>query len=554
MRARPRSQPQAPALIADLVARAQALAGAGADSGARRGALLRALREWIPDADELALCADGYDVPGAAYEALISGAERRDAGQFGTPHYAADLMAAWLLQEPVKLLLDPAVGSGRLLYRAGIREPAPERMLGLDVDALAVELAQLNLAWRRLGERSEVRPSDFLLATLPEEGDDAARPDTASVNPPYSRHHSIPAEAKAAIHDGFERRLGVKFSRLAALHALFLVRTIEVCAPGARIAFITPGDWLDTAYGRAIKQWVLAQARVEGLVFFPEDARVFGGSVMSSAVITLLRKHAAAPAPAPPSPQKTRVVRLSRRPPAVERVLAALTGSSKQGMRVEEVALAASAKWSRPTPKGNGGTPLSELARVRRGIATGNNAYFVLSEATRREFGLPLDELRPCASSPRVIEGLELFDLDSLPERTPRWVLACWRADAEAEDSPLGAYLRHGRELGVPNGYLASKRSPWHGLDKREPPALLWPYFNRANLRFVRNRAAALPLNTWLGLEPHEDVDADKLWHVLNQPATLAAFLASRRSYAGMNKHEPSELGAVCIRWRKQTP
>jgi hypothetical protein len=245
------------------------------------------------------------------------------------------------------------------------------------------------------------------------------------------------------------------------------------------------------------------------------------------------------------------VVRLSRQPPAVDRVLAALTGSSKQGMRVEEVELTASAKWSRPTHKGRGGTPLSELARVRRGIATGNNSYFVLSEARRREFGLPLDELRPCASSPRAIAGLELLDLDSLPANAPRWVLACWREDAEAEDSALGMYLRRGRELGVPSGYLASKRNPWYGLDRRQPPALLWPYFNRANLRFVRNRAAALPLNTWLGVEPHEDVDADTLWRVLNEPATLAAFSASRRSYAGMGKLEPSELGAVCIRWRK---
>jgi hypothetical protein len=35
-------------------------------------------------------------------------------------------------------------------------------------------------------------------------------------------------------------------------------------------------------------------------------------------------------------------------------------------------------------------------------------------------------------------------------------------------------------------------------------------------LRFVRNRADALPLNTWLGIEPHDDVDGDHLWRVLN--------------------------------------
>lgn len=51
--------------------------------------------------------ADGIDVPGDAYEALVSGVDRRSAGQFQTPLWAADLMGAWLLQEPCKLLLEP---------------------------------------------------------------------------------------------------------------------------------------------------------------------------------------------------------------------------------------------------------------------------------------------------------------------------------------------------------------------------------------------------------------------------------------------------------------
>ncbi|HEX8743950.1 MAG TPA: N-6 DNA methylase [Thermoleophilaceae bacterium] len=532
-----------PGLIAELVAQARLRAGADASPAARREALLATLEGWTPNASEREVCADGYDVPGMAYEALISGAERRDAGQFATPNYAADLMAAWLLREPVDLLLDPGVGSGRLLYRAGLRENGPETFLGLDTDRLVVELARRNLKWRGLADRAEVRVADFF-ASVPE------RPDAITCNPPYSRHHSLSNEAKASIHDGLEQRLGVRFSRLAALHALFFVRAIEVGRPGARIAFITPGDWLDTAYGRKVKQWVLEHATVDALVFFPEDALPFGGSVMSSAVITFVRKHQASGGTTVTT--KTRVVRLPHQPPVVEDVLAAATGVGEHSLRVEEVELTPSGKWSRPAPKRNGGVALSELARVRRGIATGSNGFFVVSDATRRQWKLPLDELRACVTSPRAFDGLEIrkADFDALAEKSPRWIIACWREDAECEESPLGAYLRHGRALGVPDGYLASRRKPWHGLDRREPPAILWPYFNRARLRFVRNRADALPLNTWLGVEPHEDVDADRLWRALNDPLTMEHLVASRRSYAGMTKLEPAELGEVSVRWR----
>jgi adenine-specific DNA-methyltransferase len=512
-----------------------------------RSALADVLAQLETPAEEIDAWANGVDVFGVAYERLLTGAQRRDAGQFQTPFWAADLMAAWLLREPVKLLLDPGVGAGRLLFRAGIRDPAPERLLGLDLDAVSCAMARANLTLRDLGERAEVRQADFLLDDL------AEQPDAISCNPPYSRHHAIAAEVKAAIHDGFEERVGVKLSRLAALHALFLIRSIEVAAPGARIAFITPGDWLDTNYGRSIKAWVLEQANVEALVLFPEGALPFGETVMSSAVITLLRKTPRETRPKagsdPPRSKHTRVVQLPAKLPTVEAALAAATGEATK-LRVAEVDLAAASKWSRPANVQTSGTPLSELATIRRGIATGNNKFFVLSEQARRAWNLPLDELRPCLATPRVVEGLEVEDLALLPDDAPRWVLACWRPEAEDENTPLGAYLRHGRTLGAADTYLASKRKPWHGLDKREAPAILWPYFNRDRIRFVRNRADALPLNNWLGITPHGGVDADKLWRLLNKPSSIKAVVASRRSYAGMTKLEPRELGAVQLRWR----
>ena len=40
---------------------------------------------------------DGTDVPGSAYEQLLPAPERRAAGQFQTPLWAADLMGRWLL-------------------------------------------------------------------------------------------------------------------------------------------------------------------------------------------------------------------------------------------------------------------------------------------------------------------------------------------------------------------------------------------------------------------------------------------------------------------------
>lgn len=480
---------------------------------------------------------DGVDVLGTAYEALVPGAARRAAGQFQTPFWAADLMAGWLLQEPAHLLLDPGVGAGRLLFRASQRpEGRPGRYLGLDVDPTCLAMARLNLALREASP-ADLRQANFLLDTVSE------TPDAIICNPPYSRHHAIPGEEKAAIHDGLASRLSLRVSRLAGLHVLFLVRALEIAAEGARIAFITPAEWLDVNYGRAVKRFVLDHAHVEGLIVFQDDHLFFDGA-LTTAAITLLRKGAA-------GDQPTRILHLPTELPDVERVLAGLRGEGD--LTVVEAQLDHSQKWSRRSGAPARGRPLGELARVRRGIATGCNEFFVISEATRRDRELSTADLRPCITSPRIVDGTELTreDLDGLPAEQPRWALDCRNPETETAPTPLGRYLRWGRrKLRAHAGYLARTRATWYALERRGASPILFTYMNRQNPRFIRNRAGAVALNTFLAVEPREGVDPDALCRALNEPAFLRHVADARRGYGGgLWKLEPKELEALRLPW-----
>lgn len=527
-------------LVCEFVERVRERAGSS-DSDEIRRALAAELRRiprvYARDPAAWSPWADGIDVPGDAYEALVSGADRRDAGQFQTPTWAADLMGSWLLQEPCDLLLDPGVGAGRLLFRAAARaEAGPRRMLGLDVDPVSLEMARVNLLLRGI-DNCALRRGNFLLGTLRE------RPDALTCNPPYSRHHSIPSAGKEAIHAGFEKRLGLRLSRLAGLHVLFLVRALEVIRQDGRVAFITPAEWLDVNYGRAIKRFVLERARVEAIVLWEHDHLFFDGA-LTTAAITLLR--------AGPGDGPTRVIRLPRRPPAVEEVIATIQGERTR-LRAADVELAADAKWSQPVRRRvSRGTALRELARVRRGIATGCNRFFVVSEAARREHGLKPSYLRPCITTPRLVPGeeLSLADLKRMPDDVARWVLDCHDNEAERRDDPLGLYLRWGKdELQAHQGYLASRREPWYGLERRAESPILFTYMNRERPRFIRNRAGAVPLNTFLIVEPHEGVNRDRLWLALNTEHVMRQFASVRRNYGGgLWKIEPRGLGELRVR------
>ena len=493
-----------------------------------------------PHAEAWSEWANGNDVIGDAYELLLKGAQRRSAGQFQTPTWAADLMARWLLTEPCGTLLDPGVGAGRLLFRTaelnGETEYAPERMMGLDVDPVSLEMARLNLLMRGVGNVT-LSQRNFLLDRL------SRRPDAVICNPPYSRHHSVPAAEKQAIHTGFETRLGLRLSRLAGLHVLFLVRALEVVRKGGRLAFITPAEWLDVNYGQEIKRFVLERAQIEAVVLLKDDHLLFDGA-LTTAAITFIRAGTG-------SSEPTRIVRMPGRLPEVERALAAVGGEAR-GLRTEEVSLTDQMKWSRPARRrGSRGVPLAELATIRRGVATGCNRFFVLSEETRRKRGLEHSDLLPCVTSPRLVSGNELTaeDLEDLKNDVPRWLLEVRDPAAEAGSGAVGRYLRWGKRVHKAHrGYLANTRTPWYALEQRAQSPILFTYMNRDRSRFIRNRVGAVPLNTFLIIEPASGVDADELWELLLRPDLERQVKQARRNYGGgLWKIEPRELGQIRV-------
>lgn len=472
--------------------------------------------------------ADGRDVVGEAYERLVPAAERRRLGQFFTPLWIGRVMAEWLLCEPTSLLLDAGCGSGALLIAAAhARGAQSTRLLGVDADPLALRMAKLNVAARGIRDL-DLRRSDFLLDEVPEQ------PDAIICNPPFTRHHDVPVATKAAIHQAFERRLSRRFSHLASLHVLFLVRALEVSSDDARIAFITPSHWLDMNYGREIKRLLLERAQVEAIVSFPADELLFAHA-RTTAAITLIRKGA------PRGP--TRIVRVDGDPSAANQIQAALTAPAAE----HEVELASEARWTRRAARRPKGIALGELAHVHRGAATGCNAFFVLSEMRRRELGLQPSSLRPCAASPRHVAGAELHlsHLDALDEAVPRWLLAPTR---EGTSGPLGRYLALGKtKYEVTERHLVKQRVKagrrWFDVEAGPDAPIILSYFNRPRARFVRNRAGAVPLNTWLIVQPNEGINTDALFALLSSDEVMEHLPDGSRVYGrGLWKLEPSDL------------
>jgi adenine-specific DNA-methyltransferase len=477
---------------------------------------------------------DGVDIVGAAYQQLLTGAQRRAAGQFFTPFWAGEVMSSWLFSEPTTLLADPGCGSGGLLIPAARhRDRGAAALLGIDVDPFAIAMAETNKRLRGLNG-CDLRVGNFLVDPIHDQ------PDAVICNPPYARYNGISRGRRTKIHEHLSQVFGMRFSQRCSLQALFVLRALEVSSENARLAFITPSDWLDVNYGDEVKRCLLERAHVEAVVLL-EATHLFFSGARTTAAITLIRKGART--------CPSRVIRVSRKLPEPASLLKALRGhSDHEELTTEMVSLHSETKWARRVPKHNRGVRLGDVARVHRGVATGANHYFCLTEEMRRERGIRKRQLRACLSSPRHFGDATITDdvLNMLPNHVRRWLVDSNDPNAEQTLSPLGKYLRRGRRLKVHKGYLVSRRSPWYSQEQRNDAPIVFTYLNKDRPRFLRNQAGAVPLNNWLVVSPAEGVNIEELFTALSSTTVQRQLRELARFYGGgLWKLEPSELERV---------
>ena len=191
---------------------------------------------------------------------------------------------------------------------------------------------------------------------------------------------------------------------------------------------------------------------------------------------------------------------------------------------------------------------LGDFAYVLRGIATGANEFFFLTQERAKELCIPTEWLIPAVGRTRDVQG------DVITSDTIRDLRASGRPTLllSLDSTPLGVfpqslrdYVEHGEELGLDKRSLIASRNPWYKMEVRRTPPFLFAYLGRRNARFIRNLAGVVPLTGFLCLYSKcSDLDfVEKLWNVLRDPETISNLPLVGKSYgAGAIKVEPRAL------------
>lgn len=470
--------------------------------------------------------------------------ERNQLGQFATP----SRLARQILQHAVTLLpeghirfLDPAVGTGAFvsaLYSAFPRSRIRE-VVGFEIDP-HYGLPTKHL-WREFAFQLHI--ADFTRQTP------NPHYNLVICNPPYVRHHHLHNGDKSRLQQLTLHASGMKLSGLAGLYCHFLGISHAWMADGGLAGWLIPSEFMDVNYGRAIKRYLLQKVTLIRVHRFDPNDVQFADALVSSAIVWFKKT---------PPPEEH----------SVEFTYGGTLVAPARSRTIHIRDLMREPKWTRfPAAENHTERSVSTIAdffQIRRGLATGDNSFFILSEEEIQTRKIPHQVLRPILPSPRHMPADEIeADYKGLPLAGQRLFLIDTRIPEEdlAHRFPaLYGYLQEGRQRHVHLKYLCRHRAPWYAQENRPPAPFLCTYLGRTRtkrgrpFRFILNHSQATVTNVYLAMYPKQPLLAAlaldptlarRVWLALNAIPAETLLSEGRVYGGGLHKLEPKELANV---------
>jgi hypothetical protein len=324
-------------------------------------------------------------------------------------------------------------------------------------------------------------------------------------------------------------------SGLSSLSAYFVATSLQALTKDDALALVLPSSWAEAAYCSGIRQflWKQAQRRTE-IYTFPVDQMVFTDAMVSATILVV--------GPDVGRNQPMTVTRAFTNDDEVVMI------DSVDVLRTDVPPRTfARVLWPETECQPDTATRyirLSEFASIRRGVATGANSFFFITDKQRSE--LPAEAMVPGITRISHVVGENLNTeehnrLGALGAR--RWLLSLHEITGSCDDR-LRELIRTGEKQGLHHRYLTSGRHPWYVLEVVKPPDVIVAAMGRERFRAVLNSVGAAPSNAMHGIYLGGNIGlARKLTNWLNSAAGQMSMRREAKHYAGgLLKLEPGSL------------
>lgn len=475
--------------------------------------------------------------------------ERRKFGQYTTPFGLAKEIVSYglaLLNDKEISFLEPAFGTGSF-YSALLSEIT--RFSKYIKSAVGIELDdKYYSAAHELWEDRNIKlvHKDFAAA----EGVGAAN--LLISNPPYVRHHFIGQEQKSKLAVLIKNETGLSISGLAGLYCYFILLAHKWLAPNAICGWLIPSEFMDVNYGTTLKQYLLNNVHLLRIHRYNPEECKFDDALVSSCVVWF----------------KNEIILDNY---DVEFSYGGTHDNPIISGKVDKISLEKDRKWTHFPEKVNGNvqsekkyiTTLGDYFNIKRGLATGDNNFFILSKEQIIAHGLDMTFFTPILPSPRYLKSNEVFcDSKGYPRLdTQYFLLNCTLSEEELKENhpSIWNYLNSGKAT-TAQKYLCKNRKVWYFQENRAVTPFLCSYMGRgkdnnsAPFRFILNHANAIATNSYLMLYPKPSLKEAisqspdilySVWDVLTNITASDLEREGRVYGGGLKKIEPRELSNV---------
>lgn len=457
---------------------------------------------------------------------------RKAFAQFFTPQPIANLMSDWLFgNKSLTTVLEPAFGLG-IFSRALLSKQDKLEIKGFDIDETILNEAKKHF---KSHKNVSLNCEDYMY------NDWNNKYDGIICNPPYLKFHDY--DNKQILQE-VENNLKFKFNGFTNLYTLFLLKSIFQLKKDGRAAYIIPSEFLNSDYGKLVKEYLLKTKTLRHLFVIDFKENVFDDAMTTASILLLANDK---------NVSEINITTIDSKLDLqlIDSYIKSYP-EQKGEFTFNPIDLDPSIKWRKYYQLQNSINyknlvPFATYAKVVRGIATGANDYFTFKESKAKAFSIPKENLLPCICKAKDVKGcfFSQNDFNKLIEDNELSYL--FNAQGSTNKNVLD-YIERGVEEKVNEKYLTKCRKPWYSLEKR-PPAPIWvSVFNRNGVKFIRNEANISNLTTFHCVYPTQSdlfskVTDDLLFAYLLTDVAKEIFNDNRREYGnGLKKFEPNDL------------
>lgn len=450
--------------------------------------------------------------------------KKNDLGQIYTPQPIAKFMAKWVLEKNDKILLDPAVGLGIFLTES--KKICPN----LKISSFEIDNETVNKLKELCEFDFDLYKADYLNSF------NNKKYPAIICNPPYKKFQQIPNRIQ--YNKIFYDKYGIKLSGYSNLYIYFLIKSINELEKNGRCCYIIPYEFLNTGYGQIVKQYLLDLKIIKHIIKFDSNLKIFNNAITTSCILCLEKTI------------NNYIDFIS-----IDDIKKLNFPFGSDMVKTYNIAdIDSKEKWSqyftsKPNRKYNNLIKFSTIAVAKRGIATGNNSFFVLNQEKIKKINLSKNVCIPCITKASYIENFVITDdyVKQLIDENKSMFIFDGTKSLTRYDFD---YIKYGEKVDVNKTYLIAHRTPWFSVENKQIAPILISVFSRDKLKVVRNEAKIKHLATFHGIYfNNANSNLITLFYCyLITPIAQEILRLNKREYGeGLTKFEPNDLNNALI-------